>query len=116
MGERSKCPSSVSRRRSRPAIKVPWVRGAVSARWAAWAGAGHPQQFVEQPPVNLVELTIYGVANLYEKPKEGAAPTATEPAPVVTPTEPKKPAADDKKPAVDPMKPAADDKKPATEP
>jgi hypothetical protein len=96
----------------------------------AGPGAGGPvvQHATEAPPANLVELTIYGVATLYEKPKDAPtpAPTPPEPKPEATtpakpaPTTPTSPKTDPKKPAEpikpmgDPMKPAVDPKTPAS--
>ncbi len=33
--------------------------------------------FTDQPPTNLIEITVYGIANIYEKPKESTAPAST---------------------------------------
>lgn len=47
--------------------------------------------FADQPPVNLVEMTVYGIANLYERPPETTAP-ATTPMTPVKPAETSSPA------------------------
>lgn len=47
------------------------------------AGSGGGVAYVEQPPLSLVELTIYGVANLYEEPT-GDEPKPLQPQPEPT--------------------------------
>jgi hypothetical protein len=62
---------------------------------AGRAGANHPS-YADQPPVNLVEMTIYGIANMYEEPPpakttDNASPPPAAPPAVVPAKPPEKP-------------------------
>lgn len=59
-------------------------------------GGSNVPSFAEQPPMSLVEITIYGIANIYERPKppkpgETPAPTTAITTPAPAPQSPMSP-------------------------
>jgi hypothetical protein len=83
------------------------------------SGQGSAHKVAEPPPANLIQITIYGIANLYEKPANenaagaeasAATPTTnvtTKPAQGEAPTNPSKPAEAVKPANGDSAKPAS---------